>query len=259
MKKTALSIGIAAAFMMGGSSVMAGEIADDAMKAFVAEETALASEVNGNFTAVKDAVNGNAADIAGKADATALTEGLALKADAIALTDGLALKADATALTDGLALKADASTAEPLNTIDGNATAIAELTGGGCPDEMAAVGSLCVDKTEHGGVMAPTTGVDQRAALKSCAEAGKRLLTDAEWSMAAVAAESDADLGIVNMADGVYEWVADFTGPAQGLLRGNGSGVGAGNIDEYTPWFFAGNGGGDLGGPNAVIGFRCAK
>ena len=44
-----------------------------------------------------------------KADASALTSGLAAKADASALTSGLAAKADASALTSGLAAKADTS------------------------------------------------------------------------------------------------------------------------------------------------------
>ncbi len=256
MKKTVLSIGIAAAFIVGGTTAMAGEVAG--LEIFETGETALASEVNGNFTAVKTAVDDNntkittlegvvgadntqglQAAVAGKLDASVLDE--------VVLSD---IAINKTAIGDaetGLVKRVD-----DLEAVSG---------GGDCPDDMVSVGPICFDKTEHGGAMAPTVNVTQRVALETCLAVGKRLPTNAEWSMAAVAAENDASLGIVNMADGVYEWVADWTGNAQGLLRGDctlqsacSQGTGS---DLYIPWTFSDNDNGQ--GPNAVIGFRCAK
>ncbi len=334
MKKTALSIGIAAAFMMGGSSVMAGQISG--LTDFASNTTAKASEVNENFAAVKTAVNDNDTRITANKSAigdanSGLVKGVAdnkaaigdensglvkdVAANKTAIGDansGLVkdVATNATAIGDassGLvkgvadnkaaiaanatAIDGKAAASGSGNSIDENASDIGSLqtgvndlktvvgdsnsglvkdvadlkAGGSCPNDMAVVGSICFDKTEYQENGVAKVNVSQKDAQKLCLLEGKYLPTNAEWSMAVMAmvaaAEKGEDLGIVNMDDGVYEWVADWTGDGQGLLRGDrtaGGGFGLGTGSEvYIPWTFVDNGNGQ--GPNNVIGFRCAK
>lgn len=109
-------------------------------------------------------------------------------------------------------------------------------------DTMVRAGSICVDKYEasvSGGVarsvigVLPKTGINYFDAADACAKAGKRLLTNAEWQMAAkgtpVAVTSgagcngsgalkntDADptcvssYGVIDMVGNASEWVADI-------------------------------------------------
>jgi len=134
-------------------------------------------------------------------------------------------------------------------------------------DTMVRVGSVCVDKYEasiSGGVarslpnVAPAAGVNYFQAADACVKAHKRLLTNAEWQMAATgtplggsgcngsgtlantgaSASCVSSYGVMDMAGNVSEWVADIVGTnavdvstgAVGVLRGGDTtdGVSAG-------------------------------
>ena len=244
MKKTALSIGIAAAFMIGGSSAMAGEVSG--LVNFEAETTAKASEVNGNFAAVKTAVDENDARITSNAAAIEAidTSGIATNAAAIAAIDTSTNASDIGALeTSVYGVGGTPVTPTAPSLLDDVATLKA---GGGCPDEMASVGSICVDKNDTG----RDEGYTWVQAQQACVDAGKRLLTNAEWTLATFYISSE---GITGMADGYYEWTADWTSATARLLRGDKTGGTDGGVDAYIPWDPANT----AGASNR--GFRCAK
>jgi hypothetical protein len=135
----------------------------------------------------------------------------------------------------------DAAQQTDINNLKGGVPA-ATCTSSVAGDTMVRVGSICVDKYEasvSGGVarsvigVLPKTGINYFDAADACAKAGKRLLTNAEWQMAAkgtpVAVTSgagcngssalkntDADptcvssYGVIDMVGNASEWVADI-------------------------------------------------
>ena len=238
------------------------------------ENSGLVKDVVANKAAIGDASSGLVKDVA---DNKAAIEGKAAASGSGNTIDGNASDIGSlqTGVNDLKAVVGDSNS--------GLVKDVADLqAGGGCPSDagvMVQVGPICVDKYEASarsaaGVLFGVGGVDDytcddngsdckgvifasseegassskfitwNQAQQACANSGKRLLTNAEWMMA-----SATGWGVSNMADGVYEWTADWLSNTQGLLRSDGSGNG--NIDEYTPWLLA--------NANEFIGFRCAK
>ena len=205
--------------------------------------------------------------------------------------------------------------------VDDNDSRITALeSANGCPSDMVPVGPICVDIYEASvwdaatggnqiadlttacdangnscsssnkiyarsvsGVM-PAVNITWFQAQQACANVGKRLLTNAEWQMAAAGtdtancnnsggtvANTDANsscqssAGVVNMDGNVNEWVADWVVTAgkfgtdadqssttniKAIYRGGGAG--GGSIFTYNA----------AQAPNftfSVLGFRCAK
>jgi len=166
-------------------------------------------------------------------------------------------------------------------------------------DTMVRAGSICVDKYEasvSGGVarsvigVLPATSINWFDAADACAKAGKRLLTNAEWQMAAkgtpVAVTSgagcngsgtlkntDADptcvssYGVIDMVGNASEWVADlaFINSSDISLAGQGVVRGADTTDGTVAnvWYMAtGTSPVDTTLNNAsdtFRGFRCAR
>jgi hypothetical protein len=122
VKKSLLNSTIMALLATASSAALAASLT--VPNSFTAGNTAVAADVNANFTAVKTAVDDNdgrittnAADIAtnataiaGKADTTTVNTALGLKADTAAVNTALGLKADTTAVNTALGLKADTTT-----------------------------------------------------------------------------------------------------------------------------------------------------
>jgi len=146
-----------------------------------------------------------------------------------------------------------------INTGTGNCAGIPGVTG----DTMVRVGSICVDKYEASivsnvahsvaGVL-PATSVNWFTAANACAKAGKRLLTNAEWQMAATGTpgavtsgpgcngtsamrNTGADstcvssYGVMDMAGNASEWVADWSPYVNAVDTANGDGgTGTGSL-----------------------------
>ena len=157
-------------------------------------------------------------------------------------------------------------------------------------DAMVRVGPICVDKYEAKIVTGtaqsvagdtPTTSVDWITAAQACAKAGKRLLTIAEWQVAAAGTNAAncnttsaalvpnsasstcvSTLGAVNMVGNAVEWVADWSGLANtttalsdniGVLRGGDATDG---VNASENWLQTGVG---LSSTDPLRGFRCAR
>jgi len=158
-------------------------------------------------------------------------------------------------------------------------------------DTMVRVGSVCVDKYEAkivGSVAqsvagdTPTISVNWITAARACAKAGKRLLTNAEWQVAATGTPAGScnipgaggtlaannanpacvstDL-VVNMVGNAVEWVADWSGlatsttvlsAAVGVLRGGD----ATDATATVEWLRTGIA---LNSTDPLRGFRCAR
>jgi hypothetical protein len=252
MKLSKLATMIAAALTCFGTASWAGSITLDTSD-IAANQPISATNMVIRFTAIQTGVNGNASDIAGHT------------------TDINALKSTVgTSATTGL--QGDVAN------LKGN------LTGGTCvgndgTDIMVRVGPLCVDKYEAsiwsaktGGSQVPASSCSANGndctyaarsvnnvapadtvtwfqAQQACANAGKRLLTNAEWQMAAAGTPDDASCNLTSgtkantganaacvsrwsvndMVGNVNEWVADWM-PGSTVVAG---GAGGTNTAEY--------------------------
>ncbi|MEM7206238.1 MAG: SUMF1/EgtB/PvdO family nonheme iron enzyme [Pseudomonadota bacterium] len=258
MKKITL-IASAAAFAMS-LPAFADEV--PTLNTFVGGQPALASEVNDNFSDVADAVNDNDArintlitDVAGKAD----TSELADKADQSDLnttnTNVTTLDNQINAVTTGIADRvtalesaggcpADMAAVGPIcvdlyeatiwtaasggtliadaDDPNGDASVTCENNGFGCHNEIFA-------QSVSG--QTPADNITWFQAAMACANSGKRLLTNAEWQVAATgtdpvdggscnssgtiantgaSAGCESSFGVFDMAGNVNEWVADW-------------------------------------------------
>jgi hypothetical protein len=189
-------------------------------------------------------------------------------------------------------------------TVSGHTTAISALQApsassacSGNPavtgDTMVRVGAVCIDKYEASVVsgvarsvagVLPTVSIDWYAAADACAKAGKRLPTNAEWTMAArntvvgscntnsggSLANTDANpgctnsFGVVNMVGNANEWVADWaiangyvsdgdiSNEAVAITRGGGYDDGAGSNVNFV--FVT-----EPSTASSPLGFRCAR
>ena len=247
------------------------------------------SEMNANFTAVKDAVDDNDGRITtNTTDIGNLTNRVdALETNASCPTDMVQVgpicvdkyeasvwsSADGTGTQYGVAGDDYASAGESSN---GAAD--------GCQDNGEKCGSIyAVSK----GSVTPSTNITWFQAQQACANVGKRLLTNAEWQMAAAGtdptacnrsgtggsiANTGASAGCVSgsgafdMVGNVHEWVADWahgsavSGDTTALttkaIRRGGSHEEA-NATIFT--YFNSRNADGTGGAIDVVGFRCAK
>ncbi len=199
------------------------------------------------------------------------------------------------------------------NAVDDNDSRITALESN-CPADMVPVGSICVDiyeasvwDADTGGTqitdlgdcaangsdctgiyarseaeVMPATSITWFQAQQACANVGKRLLTNAEWQLAATGTdaavcnisgvvgvantnghpECKSTHGVINMAGNVNEWVADW------VIRGGDFGSAGADAEIRAVYRGGGQGGGDIFSYNAVTmptftgvahGFRCAK
>ena len=208
--------------------------------AFVGGTPALANEVNDNFTAVETEVDDHNSRITtSETDITTNAAGISSNAAGIAgnttsistnasniSSNTTASSSNSTTITSNSTAIGTNSTSIGTNTTDiATNTADIAVLGGGCPVDMVAVGSICVDiyeasvwdnpdgtGTQYGilgfapdypgtfpvngnwttplyavskaGVM-PARQTTWFQAQQACALSGKRLLTNAEWQMAA--------------------------------------------------------------------------
>ncbi len=358
MKKFAcIAGGIAVAASMG---VHASEVTG--LTTFNSGETISSSEMNGNFTTIKNAVNDNNTRI-GNLESTVndSTNGLGALGTKVTNLESTVNSLDSAVNNQSTGLGALGTKVTNLeNTVNDSTNGLGALgtkvtnlenavndstnglgalgtrvgtletrvdaleSGGGCPSDMVPVGPICVDKYEAsvwdaktGGTQVtcdptaspnpcgdtttifarsvpgvlPANNISWFQAQQACANVGKRLLTNAEWQMAAAGTvdagcnntsgnvantgdDHDGDpgtscvsaSGVFDMTGNVNEWVADWViDDDTGSVK-----FGTAGTDSFITAVYRGGGpgGGNIFTYNAaqrpdftagVVGFRCAK
>lgn len=219
---------------------------------FQAGTPAVAAEVNDNFNAVAAAVNDNAARTTANSTAIANIEAQigggngnctgADEADVMVRVGPLCVDKYESSIWD-----AAGGTAAGAAQLDGESA----YSGAGCePNGAGCVGIYA--RSEAG--VAPSTQVTWFQAQQACANVGKRLLTNAEWQMAAMgtpdpgenvdlavgcntlggaksltgeAANCESATGVSDMVGNAWEWTADWV-QGQNVTTKNGSDAGPG-------------------------------
>lgn len=268
MNNQALPIASAIILTLGIASPFAGELntsADNTLNEFVSGTPAVASEVNENFGRVADAVNDNHVRIDSiESDIESIESDISSHAEAI------------DANTNDIA--ALMQSANPVGTA---------CPGNDESDIMVRVGPLCVDKyeasvwsspaggTQHGagsdnipclnngndcsigaanpvfarsveGVI-PAANVTWFQAQQACANSGKRLLTNAEWQMAAAGTPDPGGLGedtanYCNTFSGERAATGSSLNGTEPCLSNWGVSDMVGNVNEWTADWMAGTG-----------------
>lgn len=283
MKKITALISTVVFATVGGSVAVAGSVT--VPNTFVAGTKAVAADVNANFDAVETAVNdndaritANTAAIATKADAATVTANTA--AIATNAADIATNTADIATNTANIATHTT-----DINNLkqNGNKNGVA-CTGNDAGDVMVRVGPLCVDKYESslwdsatgGNALnantcadngnncstgatkifarsvagtAPDANVTWFQALQACANSGKRLLTNAEWQMAAAgtpdpgAAGNDTANNCNTNTAGAVDTGASANGTSACVSNWGAFDM-VGNLNEWTAdWMHGANGG----------------
>lgn len=230
MKKTTLTAAIITASIATGL-VTASEIGD--LTAFSSGTEISSSQVNGNFEAIKTAVNDNNTRLATAEGKIATLEGASSSCDAGMTQVGSVC-------------------------VDNAEAAIADLTGCG----LDGVGCTNLTYTVGDGTTPGANNVNWNQAAALCSAAGKRLPTNYEWTQAALAGASNATLA--QFAAGQAEWVQDWVGTgtdgtAFAMNRGfQGNLSGTDYSGTYNAVLVNTAPNADVsGGP--AFGFRCAK
>lgn len=225
-KKLAVACGLGLA--AASTWLIASEVGT--LNVFNAGDTISASQMNQNFDDIKTAVNDNAAAIAAIQGSSGACPEDMVEVGAICVDKyeaSLSADAEGTVPADGTRCAANGNDCSKMK--------------GGAANTDTAIYAQSVEG------VAPAVDVTWFQAAQACANSGKRLLTNAEWQIAAAGTPDDASCntasgaaalagansacvsnwGAADMVGNVFEWVADW-------MPGQGAGAPKPNDQEYN-------------------------